>query len=61
MYISHLYPLCVVDKRRKDDDSQNEEEDKQHELFGGRPESLDEDLEPRRVAGEFEQPQNPDD
>ncbi len=57
----YLYSLCVIDQRGKDDDTKDQEEDEQHELFGGGPERLDENLEARRVTGQLEQPEDTDD
>ena len=54
-------PFCVVNKRGKDDDAEDEEEDEKHQLLGGRPERLQQDLQPGRVARQLEQPEDPDD
>ena len=57
----YLYPLRIVDEAGKDHDAEDEEEDQQHQLLGGGSESLQEDLEPAGVTGQFEQPEDPDD
>jgi hypothetical protein len=42
---AYLDALCVVNKTGKDDDPKDKEEDEEHELLGGGPEGLQEDLE----------------
>lgn len=56
-----LDPLGVVDEAGEDDDAQDEEEDEERQLLGRGPERLDENLEPGRVARQFEQPHDADD
>ena len=56
-----MNPLCIINKGGKDDDAEDEEEDEEHQLLGGRPERLQQDLQPRRVACQLEQPEDPDD
>ena len=56
-----MNPLCIVDKRGKDHDAEDEEEDEKHQLLGRRPERLQQDLQPGRVACQLEQPEDPDD
>jgi len=51
----------IEDERGEDNDTEDEEEDKEGQLVSGRLEGVDEDLEPRRVSGEFEQPHDADD
>jgi hypothetical protein len=58
---AYLDALCVVNKTGKDDDPEDEEEDEKHELLGGGPEGLQEDLEAGGVAGELEEPEDADD
>ena len=53
--------LRIINKRGKDHDAEHEEEDKEHQLLGRRPEGLQQDLQAGRVAGELEQPEDPDD
>ena len=56
-----VQPLGVVHEAGEDDHAEDEEEDEQRELLGARLESVDQDLEARRVTGELEEPQDPDD
>ena len=51
----------VVDQTGEYDDAQHQEEDEQRQLFGRRPERLDQDLQSGRVARQFEQPHDTDD
>ncbi len=56
-----LDALGVVDERREDDDAEDEEEDEQGEFVRRRLEGVDEDLEPRGVPRQLEEPHDPDD
>ena len=56
-----MNPLRIINKRGKDDDAEDEEEHEEHQLLGGRPECLQQDLQPGRVACQLEQPEDPDD
>ena len=56
-----VQPLGVVHEAGEDDHAEDEEEDEQRELLGARLESVDQDLEARRVTGELEEPQDADD
>ncbi len=56
-----LNPFGVIDEAGEDDDAEHQEEDEQHQLFGRGAERLEQDLQSGRVAGQLEQPQDPDD
>ena len=60
-HIANLYPLGVIHEAGEYDDAEDKEEDKEHQLLGGRPERLQQDLQPGRVARQLEQPEDPDD
>ena len=54
-----MKPLSIIDEAGEDDHAENEEEDEQGELLRTRLERVDEDLQAGRVAGQLEQPQDP--
>ena len=56
-----LNPFRIINKRGKDDDAKDQEEDEEHQLLGGRPERLQQDLQPGWVTCQLEQPEDPDD